>query len=101
MFLTSEEEQKRRAIQNSYNPTIASLYEDEEVLEAVPFFGQLYDTFTNAVARPSKATGEKYNEVSNAFYNAVHTVLSGNADAETAMADLEGQLQRIARGDSF
>lgn len=101
MFLTSEEEQKRRAIEGSYNPTIASLYEDEEVLEAAPFFGELYDTFTNAVARPSKTTGEKYNEVSNAFYNAVHSVLSGNAEAQGAVDDLEGQLQRIARGDTF
>ena len=98
MFLTSEEEQKRRAIEGAYNPTIASLYEDEEVLSANPFFGELYDTFTNAVARPSKVTGEKYNEVSNAFYNAVHSVLSDNAEAEEAVERLESQLKRISRG---
>jgi ABC-type sugar transport system, periplasmic component len=97
MYLTSYEEQKRRAIERSYNPTIAALYEDEEVLEAVPFFGSLYDTFTNAVARPSKVTGEKYNRVSNAFWNAVHSVKSGQADAATALADLEGQLGSIRR----
>jgi trehalose/maltose transport system substrate-binding protein len=97
MYLTSREEQKRRAIQASYNPTIADLYEDEEVLEAVPFFGDLYATFTSAVARPSKVTGEKYNRVSNAFWNAVHSVKSGKADAATALADLENELNGVKR----
>jgi trehalose/maltose transport system substrate-binding protein len=97
MYLTSYEEQKRRAIEGSYNPTIAALYEDSEVLEAAPFFGDLYETFTNAVARPSKVTGEKYNRVSNAFWNAVHSVKSGQADAASALADLEGQLNGIKR----
>ena len=55
-YLTSPEEQKRRAIKGSFNPTIAALYEDPEVLQATPFFGDLYDTFTNAVARPSRVT---------------------------------------------
>ena len=55
-----------------------SLYKDQEVLAAVPFFGELYDTFVNAVARPSTVTGAKYNQVSNEFWNAVYSVLSGN-----------------------
>jgi len=96
-YLTSREEQKRRAIEASYNPTIPALYEDPEVLEAVPFFGNLYDTFVNAVARPSKVTGGKYNRVSNAFWNAVHRVLSGREDAETALAALERELATVRR----
>jgi trehalose/maltose transport system substrate-binding protein len=96
-YLTSYEEQKRRAIEGSYNPTIPALYEDPEVLEAVPFFGELYETFVNAVARPSQATGEKYNRVSNAFWNAVHSVLSGQAEADAALASLEQQLNGIRR----
>jgi len=43
MFLAGEEVQKMRAVEGSFNPTIKSLYEDEDVLEAVPFFGSLYD----------------------------------------------------------
>ncbi len=97
MYLTSEAEQKRRAIEGTYNPTIAALYEDEDVLAAAPFFGDLYETFTNAVARPSRVTGTKYNRVSNAFWNASHDVLSGKSDAATAMADLESELKRIKR----
>ncbi|MEM6666538.1 MAG: extracellular solute-binding protein, partial [Pseudomonadota bacterium] len=97
MFLTSFDEQKRRAIEGSYNPTIGALYEDAEVLAAVPFFGDLYDTFTNAVARPSRVTGSNYNKVSNAFWNAVHDTLSGKADAATNLTRLERDLKRIKR----
>ncbi|WP_198670520.1 ABC transporter substrate-binding protein [Oceanicella sp. SM1341] len=97
MFLTSPEEQKRRAIEGSYNPTITDLYQDEEVLEAVPFFGDLYATFENAVARPSGVTGEKYNRVSAAFWGKVHEALEGNEDPETAMSDLADELGSVKR----
>ncbi|RTR07056.1 ABC transporter substrate-binding protein [Halomonas nitroreducens] len=96
-FLTGEAEQKRRAIEGAYNPTIASLYEDEQVLEAVPFFGTLYATFTNAVARPSAPTGDNYGRVSNNFFNAVHNVLSGNLSGAEAVAQLDSELARIKR----
>lgn len=96
-FLTGEAEQKRRAIEGAYNPTLASLYEDDDVLEAVPFFGELYDTFTNAVARPSAVTGESYGRVSNAFFDTTHSVLSGDMNAADALAQLEGQMRRLER----
>ncbi|MDR5858910.1 ABC transporter substrate-binding protein [Halomonas eurihalina] len=96
-FLTGEAEQKRRAIEAAYNPTLTSLYKDEEVLEAVPFFGTLYDTFTNAVARPSAVTGDNYGRVSNGFFNAVHEVLSGNQSGAEAVSDLDSELSRIKR----
>ncbi|MCL5424846.1 ABC transporter substrate-binding protein [Halomonas sp. NPDC076908] len=96
-FLTGEEEQKRRAIQASYNPTIDALYQDDEVLEAVPFFGTLYETFVNAVARPSAPTGDAYGRVSNAFFSTSHDVLSGTKDGTQAVADLEAELARLKR----
>ena len=98
MYLTSAEEQKRRAVQGAYNPTIESLYKDPEILKAAPFMGELYDTFVNAVARPSTVTGAKYNQVSNDFWNAVHGVLSGRAKADASLAQLEGSLKRMSRG---
>jgi trehalose/maltose transport system substrate-binding protein len=98
MFLTSRDVQKERAIAASYNPTIPSLYQDKEVLEASPFMGALYQVFVDAVPRPSNVTGAKYPEVSQAFWNAVHDVISGQASAEDSLARLEGRLNRIKRG---
>ena len=97
-YLTSKEEQKRRAIEGSYNPTIEALYKDPEVLAAVPFFGSLYEVFVNAVARPSRVTGIKYNQVSSEFFNAVHEVLSKQSDAPASLAALEKKLDRLSRG---
>ena len=94
-YLTGKDEQKRRAIEGSYNPTIAALYKDQQVLKAVPFFGSLYDVFINAVARPATVTGSKYNQVSDAFSTAVYGVLTKKSAPGPALKTLEGQLTRI------
>jgi trehalose/maltose transport system substrate-binding protein len=98
MYLTSKEIQKERAIKGSFNPTLPALYKDKDVLAATPFFGSLYDVFTSAVPRPSTATGLKYNEVSAAFWNATHDVLSGKEPAEASLKKLEGKLNQVKRG---
>jgi trehalose/maltose transport system substrate-binding protein len=95
LFLASYEEQKVRAIEASYNPTIKTLYEDADVLAATPFFGSLYDVFINAVARPSTATAPQYSDTSALFFRAVHSVLTGDSDATTAFAELELDLQDL------
>ena len=94
-FFTSEESQKFRAVQGSFNPTIPTLYEDQEVLEANPFFGSLYDVFTSAVARPSAPAGDQYNEVSRQFFTAVHNVLTGQEEADVALELLALDLQDL------
>jgi trehalose/maltose transport system substrate-binding protein len=97
-YLSSREEQKRRAIEGSYNPTIEGLYEDAEVLAAVPFFGTLYETFRTAVPRPSTVTGARYNQVSAEVFSTVNQVLAGSIEAGAALANLEQRLDRLSRG---
>ena len=67
----------------------------------MPFFGSLYDVFVNAVARPSRVTGIKYNQVSSEFFNAVHVVLSKQSDAPTSLAALAKKLDRLSRGGKW
>ena len=94
-YVGGREGQKARALANSLLPTIAGLYSDPDVLGEQPFMGQLFDVFTQAAARPSTVTGELYNEVSAAYFNAVHSILTGEAAAEDALLDLEEELQDI------
>jgi len=101
MYLTSTAEQKRRAIEGAYNPTIGSLYKDKDVLAQVPFFGSLYDTFVNAVPRPSTPTGTKYNQVSSEFWNTTSAVLSGQAEPAAALKALDEKLSRMSRGGKW
>lgn len=92
-FLASPEQQKKRAIEITMNPTMPSLYEDEEILEEVPFFGKLYDVFVNAVPRPSAPTGADYSKVSKSFYTQVHAVLTGDKSAKEAVQYIEREVK--------
>jgi len=95
LYLASEDEQKIRAIEGSFNPTIPALYEDAEVCAAQPFLCKLLDVFTNAAARPSTVTAPQYNEVSTLFFQSVHSVLTGEKDGADALAELELDLQDL------
>lgn len=101
LYLTSEAEQKRRAIKGSVNPTYPALYKDAEVLTANPFFAELSANFSAAVPRPSTVTGNNYNRVSNAFWEAVHAVLSGSAKADTSVPELATKLDEIRRNGQW
>lgn len=96
-YLTSPEEQKRRAIQAAHNPSVMALYKDPEVLNANPFYASLLETFTNAVARPSQVTGSKYNSVSSAFIHAVHDVLSASGTPEEKVDKVKDKLKDLQK----
>lgn len=100
-YLTSPQEQKRRAIVHSFNPTIASLYTDADVVKANPFMGQLEATFTSAVARPSRVTGPRYSQVSEQFRNAVHAALAGQQPAADALERLATTLTGLSRSGKW
>jgi len=93
-FLTSAAQQKKRAIEASYNPTIPALYADREVLAANPFFGELLTSLNNATARPSRIAGPHYNRLSSDVWRAAHDVLSGRP-AAARVARLETDLNRL------
>ncbi len=96
LHLTSYDEQVQRAIEGSNLPTIEAVYEDEELLNSeVAWFADLLPVFRSATPRPSTVTAPNYNEVSRAFFTAVHDVLTGQADAEDSLAELELNLEDI------
>jgi trehalose/maltose transport system substrate-binding protein len=96
-FLTAYEQQKTRAIQGSMNPTIMSLYQDPDVLKATPFFGSLYNVFTQTCARPSTVTAPNYAEVSKVFYSEVHDALSGKQTGTQAVRNIKLDIQDIIK----
>lgn len=69
-------------------PVQPALYDDPELLEALPYLSSMGDVLSFAIARPGVA-GAQYNAVSELYYTAVNNVLAGSVDAATAMADLE------------
>jgi trehalose/maltose transport system substrate-binding protein len=95
-YISSFEVQKARAIVRSILPTIPGVYEDAEVLQVNPYFEPLLPVFSGgAVARPSTVSADLYNDVSVAYFTVVNQVLTGQADATQAVADLELDFQDI------
>lgn len=95
-FLTSHEGQISRALEMSNLPTRPAVYEDSALLESDnAFMADFLPVFQAAVARPSTATAPNYAQASQFFFTAVHNVLTGQEDAETALALLELDLEEL------
>jgi len=77
-------------------PTRSAFYEDPQYLHARPALEQLKGLFTSGtIPRPSKIAGKHYDQVSRAYFSAVHSILTGDVPAEKALADLESELVRM------
>jgi trehalose/maltose transport system substrate-binding protein len=71
------------------------LYDLPKVLQAYAPSTQLSQQSGRLVIRPSNVTGHAYEEVSEAYGQAVHSVLTGERSAPMAAAALEKQLVAI------
>ncbi len=91
-FLSSPDEQKRRAIEQTNLPTLVATYDDPDVAAKAPIIPLWKAVFQNAVPRPSGPTGLKYNEVSSLFWSAVHDTLAGNGTGAENLELLEAKL---------
>src|SRR6266403_966796 len=95
-YLSRRDVQVRRSAVLSVPPSLPELYDLPEVLERNPRFALLSQAFrTGIVSRPSTVTGKKYEVVTDAYIQAVHSVLTGEKSAPEAAADLEKELIRI------
>jgi len=94
-YLSRRDVQVKRSRVLSQPPTLPELYNLPEVLEPNPRFALLSQAFrTGMVSRPSNVTGKKYQDVSDAYIQAVHSVLTGEKAAPEAAAALENELVR-------
>ena len=95
-FLSRGDVQAKRSRVLSVPPTLPGLYDLPEVREPNPRFAVLSQAFrSGTVSRPSSVTGKKYQEVTDAYIQAVHSVLTGKKSAPEAAAALENELVRI------
>jgi trehalose/maltose transport system substrate-binding protein len=94
-YLTRSDVQVKRGRALSQPPTLPELYNLPEVREANPRFELLSQAFRTAVSRPSNVAGKKYQDVTEAYIQAVHSVLTGEKSAPESAASLENELVRI------
>src|ERR1700719_4350698 len=94
-FLLRRDATLMHASANSAPPKEPELYDLPEILEPYPQFAALRHHPGRVVARPSIASGEKYEEVSRAYIRALHSVLTGEETPSVAAASLEKELVQI------
>ena len=94
-FLIARELQSRAAPSHTEPAAEPQLYDLPQILRAYSPSPQLSQQSSRLVSRPSNVTGDAYEEVSNAYTQAVHSVLTGERSAPVAAAALERQLVAI------
>jgi trehalose/maltose transport system substrate-binding protein len=102
-FLTSKETQRSLAKTTGKPPALRELYDDPEVLRALPFLENravkdlfMGDPASNALAvRPSKSTGVKYTPISSTYYKEVNKILSNEKEVKSGVEDLRNELEHI------
>src|SRR6202166_2215247 len=86
-YLSRRDVQVKRSRVLSQPPTQPELYKLPEVRELNPRFDLLSQAFqTGIVSRPSNVAGKKYQEVTDAYIEAVHSVLTRKKGAPEAAA---------------
>jgi trehalose/maltose transport system substrate-binding protein len=97
-YATGPEAQLQQAVSHPYwPPTIPDLYDHPDVVATQSHLPRLKDILSGntIVLRPSKVCGPLYDQVSKAYSTAVHSILTGQVDAATAVASLEAELVEI------
>ena len=95
-YLTSHDEQLILWKKHAMLPTRREFFVDPQYMQDRPGVAELWKELEGtAVARPSTVAGSHYDEVSRAYFSAVHAVLTGEADPEKAMSDLQSKLETI------
>ncbi len=97
-YLSGSEVQKRRAVNHGYLPALPGLYNDPQVLAAVPQAKALREAGLESwVARPSAAAGSRYADVSRIYYEGVHSILSHEQQPEKTLQSMERGMLELMR----
>ena len=97
-FLCGRNQQVKRLRNTSQAPTISELYEEPDVLASNPHWLRISEIFRKGIAlRPSRQPGKMYPDLSRAYWEAVHAVLTRKESAAQAASELQGELEEMLR----
>lgn len=91
-FMVAREQQKVSAIEGALLPTLTALYDDEEVLEAVPVIALAGEVLERTEPRP---VSPYYSDMSLEMAEEFNAALSGDKSPEQTVSDLQSSLQDI------
>jgi multiple sugar transport system substrate-binding protein len=91
-FMVAKEQQKFRAMEGSFLPTLSALYDDQEILDAVPVIALGGEALKRTVPRP---VSPYYSDMSLEMAEEFNASLNGDKSPEEAISSLQGDLQNI------
>ena len=93
-YLSAPEQQKERALEGGYLPTLKGSYEDAEILSEVPVITLGREAIKNVRSRPATPF---YHDMSLAMARRFHASLAGIVAPERAAALLRKELEEVLR----
>jgi len=93
-WLADAEQQKVKALEGGRLPTLAALYEDEEIISANPTIRDFYQVLQYGVSRPKTAN---YGEVSELIQDEIMRFYMGQKSVDQTLADLHASLEEAVR----
>ena len=93
-FLTAPEQQRFRAAEGSFLPTLTALYDDEEVQESVPVLGFAREALRYTRPRP---VSPYYSDMSLAIAEQFNVILKGDQPPEEGARQLQAELEEFIR----
>jgi multiple sugar transport system substrate-binding protein len=91
-FVTASEQQKFRALEGSYLPTLSDLYDDPEIQDTVPVVALAKVALQHTRPRP---VSPYYSDMSLAMQEQFNASLKGDITPEEAARTLKSELERI------
>lgn len=91
-YMSSFETQKEFTLIAAQPPVLQAVYQDADILEAIPFYADFYDIIMGGKGRPMSP---QYAKVSDAIQRNVHQALSGSAPVEDALNTLQGEIEAL------
>ncbi len=93
-FFTSESAQRSNLLATSQAPTLASLYDDAELIKQFPYLPTLKESILSAKPRPQAV---RYGDVTQAIQEAAYAALTGEKTSDVALKDLQAKLQELLK----
>jgi trehalose/maltose transport system substrate-binding protein len=93
IYMTGEENMKQYSLDTTSPPAMLDLFADPDIQELMPFSSP--EVVEDTTARPSTVTAQDYNAVSTLYFSAVHSILTGEEDADVALELLELDLMQL------
>ncbi len=95
-YLSGREAQMELWDLHAMMPTLREFYENPQSMQSRPAIAEVWQDVNKVITtRPSAMAGKHYDEVSVAYFSAVHSILTGEVPPEKAIADLQAKLVNI------